>query len=65
VTTSAIQARDGLFASDVELFRPMRIESSEGAHTMNERQTLSILGWVFGVVIAVTFILDAIALTPS
>jgi hypothetical protein len=32
---------------------------------MDERRTLSLLGWVIGAVVGVTFILDAIAMAPS
>jgi hypothetical protein len=32
---------------------------------MDERRTLSFLGWAIGAVVGVTFILNAIALAPS
>jgi hypothetical protein len=35
---------------------------SEGAFSMDERQTLSILGWIVGSVVGLAFILNAIAL---
>lgn len=32
---------------------------------MNERQTLSILGWTLSAVVGLAFILDAVALIPG
>jgi hypothetical protein len=35
----------------------------QGTPPMNERQTLSLLGWTLGTVVAVVFILNGIALS--
>jgi hypothetical protein len=48
-----------------ELIRLISIDASEGDIPMDERRTLSILGWTIGVVVGVTFIINAIALTAS